>query len=135
MWIILADSRETQEAQRRPKSALVDAANDHVDRWAGYQGGKLPIPRYWNAFGTTKPAPDQNHTITCEINFPPSGIQRQVAGALAKDERGYLHIVHRGGIGGGRKGIGQSSFFRRFQRDKVVVLNGSRRPKLPLSLT
>jgi hypothetical protein len=81
-------------------------------------------PRYWNAFGTTKPEPDRNKTIACEINFPIGGVNRRVGGAFAEDEHGRWHIVHRGKIGGGREGIGSGLFFRNYRGEKVTVHDG-----------
>jgi 5-methylcytosine-specific restriction protein A len=62
--------------------------------------------RYWNAFGTRNPKQNKMVPIGCEINFPLFGIDRRVSGGVAEDETGRLSLVHRGRIGGGRKGIG-----------------------------
>jgi hypothetical protein len=66
--------------------------------------------RYWNVFGTDKPQPASLSPITCEINFPWSSIDRKTGGAFARDEQNNIFVVHRGKIGGGRKGIGKSFF-------------------------
>ncbi len=146
MWRLLEDKTEIREGQRRLKAALAGAAKIGVECWGGFQGGKMriranwserlgiwftsqvmaddPIPRYWNAFGTTKPSKDAMMSITSEINFPVGGIKRNVGGAFAKDDMGNLHVVHRGRIGGGRKGIGQRSFFRHFRGETLSVLDG-----------
>ena len=147
MWKVVEGRHEIQAAQRRLQAFLGNAASVRTVCWAGYQGGKMtikanwsdrlaiwfasqvmadePIPRYWNAFGTTKPSHDAMMDITCEINFPLSSIRRQVGGAFARDDTGEIHIVHRGRIGGGRKGIGQSSFFRYFRGETLSVLDGA----------
>ena len=64
--------------------------------------------------------------ITCEINFPLSGINRRVAGAVAEDAAGDLHILHRGRIGGGRAGTGAELFWAHFAGDRVVATDGDR---------
>jgi hypothetical protein len=72
--------------------------------------GKTPEGRHWHAFGIGKPKINTHIPITCEINFPLSGIDRRIGGALARDYRGRVFVVHRGRIGGGKKGIGKSLF-------------------------
>lgn len=72
--------------------------------------GRTPEGRHWNAFGIDKPKAHTNIPITCEINFPAGGIDRRIGGAIAKDRKGRVFIVHRGRIGGGKKGIGKSLF-------------------------
>ena len=72
--------------------------------------GKTLEGRHWNAFGIGKPKRDALIPITCEINFPAGGIDRRIGGALARDRRGRIFVVHRGRLGGGRKGVGKSLF-------------------------
>ena len=83
--------------------------------WSGRLGiwfvsRKTDEGRYWNAFGTGKPKANATIPITCEINFPVQGIDRRMGGALAKDFSGRVFVVHRGKLGGGKKGIGKSLF-------------------------
>ena len=83
--------------------------------WSGRLGiwlysGKTQEGRHWNAFGIGKPKIRAHIPITCEINFPACGIDRRIGGALAKDRKGRIFVVHRGRIGGGKKGIGKSLF-------------------------
>ena len=66
--------------------------------------------RYGHAFGAEKPAGASHIPITCEINFPVKGIDRRVGGALAEDRNGRVAVVHRGRIGGGKKGVGKALF-------------------------
>jgi endonuclease III len=82
--------------------------------------------RYWNAFGIENPTRQSGVGITCEINFPLTGINRRVAGAVAEDTAGDLHILHRGRIGGGRAGIGAELFWAHFAGDRVVATDGDR---------
>ncbi len=66
--------------------------------------------RYWNAFGTGKPQKAGNLPITAEINFPWTGIDRKTGAAFAQDEQNNIYVVHRGKIGGGKRGVGKSLF-------------------------
>lgn len=98
----------------------------------------VPGSRYWNAFGTGKPGEGENVSITCEINFPLKGINRRIAGAFVVDGLGGVYVVHRGKIGGGRKGIGKRLFEENYRgpwRDvkdgeveNVVALVGALNP-------
>ncbi len=66
--------------------------------------------RYWNAFGVDRPRADQIVSIITEINFPFAGIDRKTGGAFARDAWGNIFVIHRGKIGGGKKGVGKSLF-------------------------
>ena len=66
--------------------------------------------RYWNAFGVERPRPDRLVSIIAEINFPFAGIDRKTGGAFARDAEGNIYVIHRGKIGGGKKGVGKSLF-------------------------
>jgi hypothetical protein len=66
--------------------------------------------RYWNAFGKGKPREANILSTTAEINFPWEGIDRKTGGAFAKDAWGNIFVIHRGKIGGGKKGVGKSLF-------------------------
>lgn len=66
--------------------------------------------RYWNAFGIGKPGTGSVLSIASEINFPWAGIDRKTGGAFAEDAWGNVFVIHRGKIGGGKKGVGKSLF-------------------------
>ena len=66
--------------------------------------------RYWNAFGRGKPPASGHLPITAEINFPWAGIDRKTGAAFAQDAQKQIYVIHRGIIGGGKKGIGKSLF-------------------------
>lgn len=66
--------------------------------------------RYWNAFGVDRPREDRIVSIVTEINFPFAGIDRKTGGAFARDAWGNIFVIHRGKIGGGKKGVGKSLF-------------------------
>jgi len=66
--------------------------------------------RYWNAFGVGKPGTSSVLSIASEINFPWVQIDRKMGGAFAEDHWGNVFVIHRGKIGGGKKGVGKSLF-------------------------
>jgi len=70
--------------------------------------------RYWNAFGVEKPG---GHvlSIAAEINFPWEAIDRKIGGAFAEDHWGNVFVIHRGKIGGGKKGVGKSLFEQNYR--------------------
>lgn len=71
---------------------------------------KIADSRYWNGFGTGRPEAGASVAVACEINFPISGYDRRIGGVFVRDRAGRLFVVHRGRLGGGRKGIGKSLF-------------------------
>lgn len=82
--------------------------SDSLGIWMFHE--KISDSRYWQAFGTGKPSESSHIPITCEINFPMRGIDRRIGGAMAADRDGRIYVVHRGKIGGGKKGVGKSLF-------------------------
>jgi hypothetical protein len=85
---------------------------------------KVAGTRYWNAFGVGRPEGGAAIAITCEINFPLCGIDRRTGGAFAQDRAGQVFVVHRGKLGGGRKGIGKSLFEDRYRGVWEVMDDG-----------
>jgi hypothetical protein len=71
--------------------------------------------RYWNAFGLDKPGAASVLSIASEINFPWNQIDRKMGGAFAEDHWGNVFVIHRGKIGGGKKGIGKSLFEQNYR--------------------
>ena len=143
MLRIVETAKEITEGNRLFLDALQRRAEHKLKATLGFQGGRAEVPvfwikglgiwaggmrvenRYWNAFGLDEPHP-KNSTITCEINFPFSGIARNIGGALAKDRKGKLYVVHRGKIGGGRTGIGKTLFDEHYPANPVDVEDGDR---------
>jgi hypothetical protein len=66
--------------------------------------------RYENEFGIGKPQTGNHLPIIAEINFPWAGIDRKTGAAFAKDSWNRIYVIHRGKIGGGKKGVGKSLF-------------------------
>ena len=85
---------------------------------------KQPGDRYWNAFGVGTPAGDSHVSSACEINFPLKGLDRRVGGAFARDPAGRTFAVHRGKIGGGKKGVGKSLFEGQYRGVWAPVQDG-----------
>jgi hypothetical protein len=81
--------------------------------------------RYGHAFGADKPAGTSHIPITCEINFPVKGVDRRMGGALAIDRDGRIFVVHRGRIGGGKKGVGKALFDDHYRGVWAIMEDGS----------
>lgn len=79
---------------------------------------------YWNTFGSLRDGQPLS-SIDCEVNIAPSKIDRRVSGAFAADASGGYFLVHRGRIGGGRKGIGKQLFLNNYQGKWLTVQSGS----------
>jgi hypothetical protein len=88
--------------------------------WAVFEKDKN---RYWNAFGTGKPIAGKNNSIVCEINIPFEDINRRVAAVFGKEGDQVL-LLHRGKIGGGRKGIGKNLFWENYRGEEMMVQDG-----------
>jgi len=86
---------------------------------------KISGHRYWNAFGVGRPERGSHISITCEINFPLCGIDRRTGGAFAEDSAGQIFVVHRGKLGGGRKGVGKGLFESRYRGVWEVMNDGN----------
>jgi hypothetical protein len=86
---------------------------------------KMSGNRYGHAFGAEKPAGTSHIPITCEINFPVRGIDRRMGGALAEDRKGRIFLVHRGKIGGGKKGVGKALFDDHYRGVWTFMEDGS----------
>lgn len=143
MLKVLDDESSIREAQQRFKEELERFVDEKIPVTLGHRGdsfeaevswcsklniwtysGVVPESRYWNAFGIGKPAEGKNVSITCEINFPLRGIDRLIAGAFAVDGSGSVFVVHRGKIGGGRKGIGKLLFEENYRGEWIDVKDG-----------
>lgn len=135
------------------RRSLIDAGSTPMNALVGYPGGhhesKIYVidrlgfwldpkdmglgNRYWNGFGSKAPCPTSTIPIDVEINFPKSDINRSVAGAFAAEHRsGDLFVVHRGKIGGGRKGVSKTAFWQHFRGERIVVLDGGRETEVAL---
>ena len=101
------------EIRFRPRTVLADVYwHPKLEVWGSLNAGPPSGgQRFWNVFGTQGPSLHQVLRITCEANPPHQGIEPKLGGVFARDERGKLFLLHRGFIGGGRKGMGKSFFW------------------------
>jgi hypothetical protein len=96
----------------------------HDDQKFWYFKRVLPeLKKYWCAFGIEHPTSRKSLNIICELNVSIDGLNRSIAGALAKDEADDLYCLHSGKIGGGRKGIGKEAFLNFSTASRVAVLD------------
>jgi hypothetical protein len=82
--------------------------------------------RFWNGFGIGKPLEGKNNSLIGEINFPFKNINRAIAGAFGKDDKGKIYLLHRGKIGGGKKGVGKQAFIENFRGDFIQAVDGDK---------
>ena len=72
------------------------------------------------------PALRRSNNITVEVNPSIHGVNRRVAGLFAVDDKtGHTVLLHRGRIGGGKKGIGKSSFIEWYPGTEVEFFDPS----------
>jgi hypothetical protein len=82
--------------------------SEQLGIWMSYE--KAGGTHFNHAFGVGRPQPGSILSSACEINIPANGIDRRMGGAFARDCKNQVFLVHRGKIGGGRKGVGKSLF-------------------------
>jgi hypothetical protein len=132
MLIAVTQKNEISKCQKKIESSLKKALINREYLRIGHPGGSfendvyygeglwysyqfldeddVAIPRHWNGFGLGL-REDGNQIIIVEINPPIQGLTKQIQGLFAKSEHtGSYYLLHRGRIGGGRKGIGKSAF-------------------------
>lgn len=144
MITIITDEKQIRVLHNKFHKRLNDFLTENIDCVVGYPGGsfegtvqyssKLNIwiaqynehNRFWNGFGMGRPQEKRNNSITGEINFPFSGINRQIAGAFAEDTNGNILVLHRGRIGGSKIGIGKKYFIDNFRGEKITALDDDR---------
>lgn len=143
MLRVLTNASDIKRAQQQLVSKMQAYVDEEIPVVIGYQGGrfkgkvkwskKLGVwiyngrglkNKYLNLFGIGKPVKGSMIPIACEINIPAKGIERRVGGAFAKDESGNIYLVHRGRIGGGKKGIGKQLFEDKYRGEWVEVEDG-----------
>ena len=104
-------------------------ANNNI--WFAYRClTDAKTPRHWNAFGFGQPALRRSNTITVEINIALDVLSRRVGGLFARDDAtGNTVLLHRGRIGGGKKGVGKATFMEWYP-DNPVTYSASAHPDL-----
>jgi len=144
MTIVVTDLQEIKKIHNLFHESLNKFLTDRISCRIGHPGGSFDDEvlyssdlnlwvcafkhqnRYWNGFGIGRPIDSNSNSIIGEINFPLKGINRRVAGAFALEENGNILVLHRGKIGGGRRGIGKTFFINNFRGDYVKALDGDR---------
>jgi len=144
MITIITDKREISALQTRLEKQIGKYATENISCFVGYPSGRFQDivkyshqlniwfsnrdfgNHYYNGFGIGKPQEGKGVSLIGEINIPYSGIKRTSAGAFAKDENGNILLLHRGKIGGGKKGVGKKLFFEKFRGDFVTAVDGDR---------
>ncbi len=140
---VITDPNLIEEYQNVLNHKLMSLSNQVINCNVGYMGGSLDVDviwledygiwyysralenKYWNAFGISKPNVGKGVSITGEINFPLSGINRLINSSFVESD-GKVFIVHRGRMGGGKKGVGQSLFFNNYRGDLCEFNDGER---------
>lgn len=130
MLKLLDNEEEITEAQGRLEQLIQDEATSSKRIFIGFPSGKMEAEtywiehlelwcafehagnRYWNALGLGNPFVVTTPPPSVEINPPLAGIDRRIAGGFVADETGRLYLIHRGKVGGGRKGVGKNAFLR-----------------------
>src|SRR6266498_5567827 len=137
-----AETRACQRRFSRKLKSLLKAKGTYI---LGYQAGNFPEvvhsngeiwfatgriperknPCYWNCFGTDL-WQNRSNSIVVEINLPNRGNSRAVSGIFAKDPATEdILLLHRGRIGGGRKGVGREAFTGWYRGEQVEIEEGS----------
>jgi len=147
---IVEDKATILKYHKQFQNQLGNYLNKSVDCWVGYPSGsfedtvkhsselniwlstQIHDTKYWNGFGVGQPIENKNNSLNGEINFPIKGIYRRVAGAFAIEDDGTVLVLHRGKIGGGKKGIGKNFFTNNFRGDFVNAIDGNRETRFCL---
>ena len=148
MFLLLESRKEIADAQRRLETTIRRAFKSRVVRDIGYPGGtdsnaavftdhehwyrskhlkarSHANPRRLNWFGAY--SQHGNLEITVEINTPYESRNGQVAGFFGRDsETGAVYLFHSGRVGGGKKGVGKTSFlaWKNLGPEKAVDSSG-----------
>lgn len=149
MLTIITDKHSNRKYQELLKEKLSESLKDNIDTTIGFPSGNYQTNvihnsqiwynsyeinedgktrRYWNGFGLSKSIKTKKSLdISVEINIPFTGVNRQVSGFFAKDEStGEIFLMHRGKIGGGRKGIGKNAFINWAGLELIEVIDGEK---------
>jgi hypothetical protein len=144
MITIISDRKQIKNLHSQFQIQLDTCLTEKIGCWVGYPGGNFSdtvryFPqlniwisnteldnRYWNGFGIGRPIEGANNSLVGEINFPLQNIKRSIAGVFALDDNGTILVLHRGRIGGGKRGIGTRFFKDNFRGEFVTALDGDR---------
>lgn len=98
--------------------------------WCAFGSGEdAAIPRTWNAFGVYDDT-RRTQIITVEVNIPTKSNSASVAGFFARDlATGAVYLMHDGGVGGGKAGVGQTAFLAWSRSELLEVQREGRRSR------
>jgi hypothetical protein len=123
------ESRLERSWRRREQRVVVwrpDSRQITIHHNGRYWFGSVPpnkddlTPRYWNPLGEYHAS--GNLQISVELNVPTASNSKRVSGFFAKDSQtGIVYLIHDGGVGGGRKGVGQKAFLAWSDSEPVPV--------------
>ena len=150
MLTTITDKNTNSECQELLKTKLSESLKSSLFTTIGFPGGSWQTEviynskiwynsynldeeekskRYWNGFGLSRGiGGNKSLNIAVEINVPFSGIDRKVSGFFAREENsGEVFLMHRGKVGGGRKGIGKSAFINWAEIDLIEIREGGKK--------
>jgi hypothetical protein len=113
--------KETRLVAWRPSSTELQIQHNG-EHWFGTAevGKNDGVYRHWNCFGVYKATGTLG--ISVEINIPIVDNSGLVSGFFARDSSsGNIYVMHDGGVGGGRKGIGRDAFLSATHARPMVV--------------
>lgn len=143
MLKIITDQREVRKCQKALEERLTNSLGMSNEYIIGFPSGnwnatvnynntiwystyEIEGKRYWNGFGVVAELnTKKSNNIVVEVNPPLNGINKSVSGIFAKNSKtNRIYLLHRGKIGGGRKGIGKKAFLDWYKKE-LVTLNDS----------
>lgn len=83
----------------------------HIWSTSGHGSGNY----YLNSFGIQSPLEQSHLSLTVQINPAYEGILGRNAGGFVMDKNNRIYLIHNGGIGGGKKGIGPTAFWHKYK--------------------
>ena len=153
MYVAIQEPKKIKAAQGQFVRRLQQALPARPETFMiGYQGGnfevedlrsngliwfahhvdtKAAIKRNWNGFGVASQLVLKgSNKIVTEVNVALDGKSKRVAGLFVQDSRtGDILLVHRGKIGGGKKGVGKTAFLAWYKGPAVQYIYAARPKK------
>lgn len=154
MYVVVQDSKRIRAAQKLFVKRLHEVLPQRPETFTiGYKGGNFnvsnlrsngliwfahhvdtqsTIQRNWNGFGmATQLVLRGSNKIVVEANVALDGQFRRTGAVFVEDSKTDTPLLlHRGKIGGGKKGVGKSAFLRWFQGPQVEYTESARSKEL-----
>ena len=126
-------SRDEVKSAWRQFARAMSAGARKQTAWVGWKGESGAFDVYWReregiwsffnptwcGFGVGEPRGRSTLSITVQIDPPRSGYNRRNSGVFLRDAARHVYVAHSGKIGGGRKGIGKTSFRAMYRGDNI----------------